>query len=415
MKTMSSTQRYAPQLATSAAEAELLRRVDEFCINMVRPRAASIDATREFFPDLLTAAAEIGLQSLIFDDHLRLNLATTRLIHETTERIAAESAPVALAISVARLHTYLLARYASPQLQAELIPPTLRAEIFGAFAISEPHAGTDVRAISTVARLNGDHYILNGTKSWIGLAQYCSYAIVLAKVDTDARDADTIALVVDMNASGASGTAGPELGGFRGMPNGFLEFSDVRVPVEHALSNDGFAGMMDGLNMARIEAASYACGFLRRAIELSVQRAATRSAFGGVLGDLPSIQAKIGRMATEYNAARLLTIAAAESYSAGGGGDQDLISMAKLFASDAAREHTDQALQIFGGEGLLADSPTLRLNRDAKVTQIFDGTSEIHETMLGRRAVRQHQRGGLGAPFVPTSSAEPIPAKKAEA
>src|SRR5690349_17068627 len=387
----------------STNDAALLTAVDDLCLTVIRPRAATIDSERQFFPDILRQAAEIGLQSLIFDDELHLTLGNTELIHETTERLAAESGAVALAVSVARLHTYLLARFANAELQAQLIPPTLRAEIFGAFAISEPQAGTDIRALTTVARLDGDHYVLNGTKCWIGLAPVCSYAIVLAKVDTDARDAKTIALVVDMASTGAQGSAGPELSGFRGMPNGYLEFTDVLVPVSNALSCDGFAGMMDGLNMARIEAASYACGFLRRALELSVDRASTRTAFGGFIGDLASIQTKIGRMATDYNAARLITLAAAHTYSAGDGGNQDLISMAKMFASDAAREHTDQAMQIYGGEGLVAASETLRLHRDAKVTQIFDGTSEIHETMLGRRAVRQHQRGGMKYPFTPAS------------
>ncbi|MFT4231975.1 MAG: acyl-CoA dehydrogenase [Leucobacter sp.] len=379
----------------------LFERLEEFCVERIRPRAAAIDRDREFFPDLLSEAAEIGLQSLLFDGKGQLRLDHTALIHETTERIAAESAPVALAVSVARLHTYLLARYASPELQERWIGPTLRAEMFGAFAISEPQAGTDIRAMTTVARRDGDFYVLNGGKCWIGLAPVCGYAIVLAKIDTDARDAATVALVVDMTSAGARGEAGAELSGFRGMPNGTLAFEDVRVPVSHALRCEGFAGMMDGLNMARIEAASYACGFLRRAIELSVERAATREAFGGLIGDLPSIQSKIGRMSTAYQAARLLALAAAESFSAGDGGNQDIISMAKLFASDEARRHTDEAMQIFGGEGLAADSPTLRLHRDAKVTQIFDGTSEIHETMLGRRAVRQHLRGGIAYPFSP--------------
>ncbi|WP_053384412.1 acyl-CoA dehydrogenase family protein [Leucobacter celer] len=382
---------------------QLLERLEAFCVEQVRPRSAAIDREREFFPDLLSSAAELGLQSLLFGEDGELRLDRTGLIHETTERIAAESAPVALAVSVARLHTYLLARYADPELQERYIGPTVRAEIFGAFAISEPQAGTDIRALTSVARREGDTYVLNGSKCWIGLAPVCSYAIVLAKVDSDARDAATVALVVDMSSAGAHGEAGTELSGFRGMPNGTLTFEDVRVPAAHALRCDGFAGMMDGLNMARIEAASYACGFLRRAIELSVDRAATREAFGGRIGDLPSIQTKIGRMSTAYQAARLLTLAAAESFSDGDGGNQDIISMAKLFASDEARKHTDEAMQIFGGEGLAADSPTLRLHRDAKVTQIFDGTSEIHETMLGRRAVRQHLRGGLGYPFVPVS------------
>ena len=112
-----------------------------------------------------------------------------------------------------------------------------------------------------------------------------------------------------------------------------------------------------------------------------------------MLGDLPSIQAKIGRMAAAYQASRALTDRAAASFAQGGGGDQDVISMAKLFTSDAARHHTNEAVQIHGAEGMVFSSWVNRLDLDAKVTQIFDGTSEIHETMLGRRAVRAHQRG----------------------
>src|SRR5690606_38121828 len=131
------------------------------------------------------------------------------------------------------------------------------------------------------------------------------------------------------------------------------------------------------------------CGIMHRTLELAATRASTREAFGKPLAALPSIQAKLGRMWTDYRAARELTLAAVDSFAAGDGGDRDLISMAKLFASDASRRHTDEAMQVFGAQGLAAESEVLRLHNDAKVMQIFDGTSEIHETMLGRRAAKE--------------------------
>lgn len=377
------------------------RELERFCVESVRPVAGEIDLTARFFPELLTEAAGLGLQSLIFDDELRLDLGRMDLVHETTEQISAESAAVALAISVARLHTYLLARYAADDVRERWLGSTLRAEVFGAFALTEPQAGTDVRALTTVARRDGDEFVLDGEKCWIGMAPVCSYAIVLAKLESTARDAPTIGLVVDMALSGAEGVPGPELGGFRGMPNGILRFNGCHVPVTSALSCDGFAGMMGGLNMARIEAASYAVGLMRGALRHATSWANEREAFGKPIAALPSIQTKVGQMVTDYRAARELVLRAAETYSRGNGGDPAVISMAKLFATDAARRHTDAALQVLAGAGMAREHPLQRMDRDAKVTQIFDGTSEIHETMLGRWALRDTAAGGLGPSFLP--------------
>ncbi|WP_420113661.1 acyl-CoA dehydrogenase family protein [Pseudactinotalea sp.] len=343
---------------------------------------------QDFFPTALVELAELGLQSLLVTG-TDLDLSRGRLAHETSERLARALPALAVSTSVARLHAYLLVKYAVPHVRDRWLADTLAARAFGGFALTEPHAGTDVRALSTVAVRDGDDYLLTGDKCWVGLAPVSDYVIVLAKEGHDGRDAPTVALVVDMALPGASGAHGPALSGLAGMPNGTLTFRDVRVPADHALDCDGFLGMMDGLNLARIEAASYSCGIMHRALELAATRASTREAFGKPLAALPSIQAKLGRMWTDYRAARELTLVAVDSFAAGDGGDRDLISMAKLFASDASRRHTDEAMQVFGAQGLAAESEVLRLHNDAKVMQIFDGTSEIHETMLGRRAAKE--------------------------
>lgn len=373
---------------------EMLARCEAFVVERVLPSAEAMDRSGEVDLELLREAAGLGFARLLFDDNLELDLSNMSLAHEVTERIASASPTLAIELGVMRLTTYLLARFAPDELKKRWIEPTIKGDAFGSFAITELNAGTDVRAGTTIARREGDHYTLTGTKSWVGFAPHASYAIVLAKLESTERDAKTVALVVDMSSEGASGEQGPELSAFRGLSNGTLNFDNVIVPASHALNVEGFAGMMDGLSMARIDASSYACGILRSALEVSVERASTRVAFGKVIGELPSIQIKLGRMRAAYHAARALTLQAGESFAAGNGGDQDAISMAKMTASDFAREHTDQAMQIFGADGMRAHSRVERMHRDAKATQIFDGTSEIHETMLGRRVVRAFVKDG---------------------
>ena len=371
----------------------------EFIARDVAPRAQAIDRDGAFFPDLVLGAAELGLQGMLARPDGTPDARRMVSAWEVTESIAVHSPAVALAIAGTRLTTYLLGKYAPEHLRARWLSSTLAGRTFGSFAITEPEAGTDVRGLTTVARRDGDRYLLDGHKCWVGFAPIADFAVVLAKVGSADREAPMAALVVDMSSPGARGVPGQELSGFRGMPNGELLFDGVAVPVADRLEVEGFAGMMDGLNMARIDAAAYACGLLRGALVAGLKRANARVAFGRPLADLPIIQRKLGRMVTDYQAARALTERAASSFAEGDGGDQDLISMAKMFASDAARRATDEAMQIHGALGIVADEPVNRMHHDAKVTQIFDGTSEIHETMLGRRALRAQARGRL-VPFV---------------
>lgn len=366
--------------------------VDDYIERMARERGEQMDRTGEFDKELLDEASRLGLTSMLFDDSLKLDLSAMPLAHDISERLAAVCAPLAMEVGVIRLVAYLLARYAREEVQDRWLRSTTEGQTYGSFALTEPEAGTDLRAMTSVAVREGDNYILNGHKCWVGFAPYASYAIVLCKDGSDDRNAPTLALVVDMESQGARGAWGPQLSGFRGLPNGELFFDNVVVPANQALQVDGFAGMMDGLNMARIDAASYACGILRGALEESVERAATRKAFGKKIGDLPSIQIKLGRMRAAYHTARELTLKAGQTYMEKPGGDQDLISVAKVTASDLARQHTDQAMQIFGALGLTFHARVERLHRDSKATQIFDGTSEIHETMIGRRLVGAYDK-----------------------
>lgn len=371
----------------------LLDDVDTFAAEVLAPRAEEIDRTAEFPADVVAAAAKIGIQRTLIGEDGELDPRRAVLVPEISERLAMYSMACAVAISNGRLTSYLLMKYAPEHIRQRWVEPTLDGIAYGAFAITELQAGSDVRAIRTVARRDGDDLRLTGEKHWVGYAPNGSYAIVLAKADGDARETPMLAVVVDTSSPGVTQRPGPAFSGLRGMANGILTLDDVRVPASDVLAVEGFGGMMDGLNLARIDASSYACGLLRGSLVASIERARTRQAFGKTLADLPSIQTKIGQMATDYHAARALTARAAESFAHHSGGDQDVISMAKLFSADAARRHTNEAVQIHGAAGMVMGSWVNRLDRDAKVTQIFDGTSEIHATMLGRRAARAFDRG----------------------
>jgi alkylation response protein AidB-like acyl-CoA dehydrogenase len=211
---------------------------------------------------------------------------------------------------------------------------------------------------------------------------------VLAKLDHDGRDADTVALVIDLESEGITRSAPLDLMSIRGMPLGELTFNNVKVPAGSALKVTGFKGMLEGINLARIDAASYGCGVIKAAIRESCVRANTRTAFGQPLSNVQVIQSKIGSMSTDYEAARLLTLAAGDSFALGNGGDPILLSKAKLFSTDAAQRHSVEAVQIFGALGVHHDSRVQRLFRDSKAFQIFDGTSEIHNLMIGRAALK---------------------------
>ena len=371
-----------------AAYGDFLRTVREWCEKDVAPRARDIDERSAFFPDLMRQGAELGLHGLIFDDAGKIDLTYFDLAHETTELVASYSGAVALGLCIGRLHPYLLAKYAEEAVAAAWVPRLLEAEVFGAFAISEPDAGTDVRGITSVAVPDGDGYRLNGEKAWVTQGPVAAMAIVLTKVGTRERKAATAAFVVPFDTPGVTVGKDEPMAGFRGMPMCTLALSDVWVPADHRLKVDGFRGMMEGVNLSRIDAAGYAVGFLRGCLRRAGVYASERQAFEAPIGSLQAIQLKLGLMATDYAAARALLAAAVRSFQKGEGGDPILLAAAKLFASNAAMRHAVEAVQVFGGYGMHREYEMERMMRDAKITQIFDGTSEILALMMGRDVVR---------------------------
>ncbi|TXI61335.1 acyl-CoA dehydrogenase family protein [Mycolicibacterium mageritense] len=368
---------------------EFLGVVNDFCVSQVAPRAQEIDLTGEFFPDLLAAAAEIGLQGLIFTEDGNIDPTMFALAHETTELVASYSGAVALGISISRLHGYLLAAYAPPHLRDRWLPGLIDGTVRGSFALSEPHSGTDIRAGRTVARVVDPVTVsITGEKAWITQSPVAHFCIVLTKLGSPDRDAETAAFVVPLDTEGVTVGADEPMSGFRGMPMANVHFDDCRIPASWRLDVDGFRGMLEGLNLARLDAGCYGVGFMRAALRETSAYVRDRQAFGKTLADLQIVQEKLGHLHADYLAARSLLREGVASFAAGGGGDAHLISAAKMVASNAAMRHAVEAVQLHGGYGAHLHYPVQRLMRDAKITQIIDGTSEIHALMLGRAAAR---------------------------
>lgn len=367
--------------------APFLDAVDDFSRDRVVPAATAIEAEDRWFPELLAECAGLGLQGIMIDDDLALDATRMHVAQATTEILASYSPSVALGVGTARIHSVLLAAFGSPELKERWLAPLMEAKVFGSIGISEPEAGSDVRNMRTVASPDGaGGYVLNGTKRWITLAPIADFTIVLAKVGSGERDAGMAMMVVDTDSPGVTVGANESLISYRGIPNSDLYFDDVVVPADQVLtSSEGLKGVLAGLNFARIEAASLGVGMMRGVLRVATAYARDRVAFEVPIARHQAVQLRLGTIAIRHEAARGLVRRAADGY-ATGKVDPGLCAMAKVFATDAAMESATEGVSLLGGMGVTTNFAMERFFRDAKATQIFDGTSDLLTLMVGERA-----------------------------
>ena len=268
------------------------------------------------------------------------------------------------------------------------LPGMTAGRTIGAFALTEPGAGSDAAGIRTTATRDGDDYVLNGSKVFITNATEAGVLIVLASLDLSLGSRGFVALIVDGDTPGM--TINPMHGkmGIRASSTCEVFFDDCRVPVTNRMSeeNEGFKATMEVLNASRIGIAAQAVGVAQAAFEQAVEYAKQRKVFGKTISEMQGIQWMIADMATEVEAARLLVMQAATLLDAGRPFVKEA-SMAKLFASRVAVETADKAVQIHGGVGYFSPSTVERLYRDAKITEIYEGTSEIQRTIISRNVL----------------------------
>ncbi len=275
----------------------------------------------------------------------------------------------------------------------EYLLPTVRGERVDCLAMSEPGAGSDVRSMTTRARLDGGDYVIDGTKHFISGADRADFVILFAATGEEQTPAGPkkriTGFLVDLDTPGLVVRRGPDSVSHRGYHHCELSFTDVRVPVGHRLGEEGrgFELMGEWLGASRLTVAATSVGRGHRVLEMTTRWAAERVQFGQPIGRFQGIGFPLADMATELDAAELLTFRAAWKLDQGTMTDRDA-AMAKLYASEALGRLTDQAVQVFGGMGLMSELPIERFWRDARVERIWDGTSEIQRHIISRSLLR---------------------------
>jgi len=275
--------------------------------------------------------------------------------------------------------------YASEELKQKHLPGLASGEVIGAFLLSEPEAGSDATSQRTTAQDMGDHYLINGTKNWISNGKHGGLYIVIAQTDVDKGHKGINAIIVDPKADGITTGELEEKMGVRASDTCSVMFQDVKVPKENRIGDDGFGFKfaMKILSGGRIGIAAQALGIAGGAYELAVKYSQERSAFGKPINQHQAIAFKLADMATKIEAAKMMVYRAA--YLKDEGKDYSQASaMAKLYASEIAQTVTSEAVQIHGGYGYVKEYHVERLMRDAKITQIYEGTSEIQKIVISR-------------------------------
>jgi alkylation response protein AidB-like acyl-CoA dehydrogenase len=281
--------------------------------------------------------------------------------------------------------------FGTEEQKRKYLPKLATGEWIGSFCLSEPEAGSDATSQRTTAVDMGDHYLVNGTKNWITNGGTSKVHLVIAQTNPEKGHRGINALIVETDMPGVTIGAKEDKLGIRSSDTHTIMYTDVKVPKENRLGEDGFGFKfaMKTLSGGRIGIASQALGIAAGALELAVAYSKEREAFGKPISQHQAIAFKIADMATDVEAARLMVYRAAVLKDQGGDYDQ-AAAMAKLFASDIAMRHTVEAVQIHGGYGFVKEYHVERLMRDAKITQIYEGTSEIQKVVISRNVLNGH-------------------------
>jgi alkylation response protein AidB-like acyl-CoA dehydrogenase len=350
----------------------------------VRPRAAEIDATGEYPWDVRKLFAEQDILALPFDEQYGGTGTGTLMLQIAVEEIAKACASSALILMVQELGTLPIALFGSDELKERLLPKCATGEWSPAFALSEPEAGSDPASMRTTAVRDGDSWVINGAKNWITNAGVADFYVVFAVTDRENRRMS--AFVVEKDRAGFSVGKLEHKLGIKGSPTGSPIFEDVRVPSENLVGAEGkgLSVALGTLERTRLGAAAQAVGIAQGATDYANEYAKERIAFGKPINELQAIQFKLADMETRTAAARELLYKACAMADRREPGLSKHSSMAKLFASDTAMWVTVEAIQVLGGYGYVSEYPVERMMRDAKITQIYEGTNEIQRVVIAR-------------------------------
>ena len=374
---LTETQRHVVQLARDFAAAEIL------------PHAERWDRDAHFEPAIVQKLGALGFLGMLIPeryDGLGLDAVTYLL---ALEEIAAADASTAVLMSVHNsLPTQMILRWGTDAQRERFLRPMARGELLGAFALSEPESGSDASSLTCQAVRDGNDWVLSGTKAWVTNGN--TAGVILAMVRTDAPgdrqgSKGISAFIITPDLPGFRVGKKEDKLGLRSSPTVQLAFDDMRLPADRLLGveGQGFVYAMQSLDHGRLGVAAQATGIARAALEYATAYAAERKQFGQAIREFQAIQFKLADMATRVASARALLHAAAAAKDRGQV-VTPFSSMAKLQASETAMWVTTQAVQVFGGYGYVKEYPVERLFRDAKVTEIYEGTSEVQRIIIAR-------------------------------
>jgi len=363
------------------------RMVRDFATNELEPVAAQIDEEERFPSENLKKMAELGLFGVTIPeeyggsggDSIHLAIAA-----EEVSRACGSTSTIYLAsLSLA---CYPIYQFGTEEQRRRFVVPLARGEKLACFALTESGAGSDAAAVQTAAIPRGNGYVVDGTKTFITNGAEADIAVVFATVDKSLRHRGMVALVVEKGAPGFSVGKKERKLGIRGSSTAELVFEGCHVPVENRLGNegDGFKVAMGAIDSSRITVAAQAVGIARAGLEASLSYTKERQQFGQTIASFQGVQWMLADMATAIDAARLLTYRAAYLKNQGLPFIKEA-AMAKLFAAEAAMNTTTKAIQLHGGYGYIKDYPVERYFRDAKITEIYEGTSEMQRLTIARQ------------------------------
>ena len=373
----------------SETQRQIVDLAREFARAHIEPHAAEWDRTAHFARDVLDELGKLGFLGMSSPeeyDGMGLDTLTYLL---ALEELAAADASVAVSVSIHNaIPATMLLRHGNARQKERWLKPMARGELLAGFALSEPESGSDAASLSARALRAGDQWVLSGTKAWATNGGTADVMMIMVRTDRpDARrGAKGIStFIVPTDAPGYRPGKPEDKMGLRASNTAAIALEDVRLTADHLLGEEGqgFVYAMEGLDVGRLGIAIQAVGIARRALEHALAYCAERKQFGQPLREFEAVQFKLADMATRVEAARALAHAAAARRDRGESITSQA-SMAKLFASETAMWVTTQAVQLFGGYGYMRDFPVEKLFRDAKVTEIYEGTSEIQRIVIAR-------------------------------
>jgi alkylation response protein AidB-like acyl-CoA dehydrogenase len=381
--------------------------VRQFADEQILPNAEHFDHEDEFPAEIVEQMKELGLFGVTIPEEyggMGLDLTTYVMIVEELSRGWISISGI---INTHFIGSYLLMKYGTDEQKQKYLPRMATGEIRAAFSLSEPEMGSDVQALKTNAKKDGDYYVINGQKMWVtnGLRSDMVFVLVVTDPEAEKRHKGMTCFIAEKEG-GVHENTGDYAGlnvppvlkkmGYKGVESTELVFDGYRCPAENILGgeeaglNKGFAQMMDALEVGRANVAARGVGIAQRALELALRYSQERKSFGKPICEHQAIQFKLADMATQVEAARLLTIRAARLKDAGERSEMEA-GMAKLFASEAGRFCVEESFRIHGGYGYSKEYEIERLYRDAPLLLIGEGTSEIQRMVIGKTLLQRHK------------------------